>query len=539
MKQRGQFLVFYALMIPVIFLFLGVVFDFGWWFYNQARLQHAADAAVLAAAERLVFDEKNLSDYTYTLFTAHVDESLLGDNPIVSSRSTLDGDDLAREYINKDLSNSRGTWSTYCETNAKGIKKLDYAVLYSDARTGNAVVFEPILYGSDAEDYKALYYTVNLNGTVDHLFAMFNRFGKMPTKAQAVVKISHVIEPESLEHGVSLYKQMRALEVKETYADWESIRTAHGSGALADDRSVLAPISYYDATNKPLYRTETLNMNASAINFNGKQVDDMFVDFRADARWFNYNWDVSASKPSNDASWFRNGGLSYRVHTTINVSAAYDVRVDDGKDAPDVLYARIESEPMNADGSYSSSIRQIVININASNWSEDKRPIIFFYDGPEDFNRNVRDPMDESESTGRDSNPIILNLQADFRGILFAPNSPIAVEGNGHRFEGFIVGKSFVQLDKDEKTVHSNLKLKLDGTGNVQYKSLDEGSTQLAPQSIDPDWHTDDLMYNASAFNLKSSTYSSFNQVRLINYKNWNDGYADNFFLTNRSDWVD
>ena len=47
-KQRGQALVLYALMIPLLILFVGVGIDLGWYYLNVSRLQNAADAAVLA-----------------------------------------------------------------------------------------------------------------------------------------------------------------------------------------------------------------------------------------------------------------------------------------------------------------------------------------------------------------------------------------------------------------------------------------------------------------------------------------------------------
>ena len=53
----------------------------------------------------------------------------------------------------------------------------------------------------------------------------------------------------------------------------------------------------------------------------------------------------------------------------------------------------------------------------------------------------------------RDSKPVILNLNANFRGVIYAPNSPVTVIGNGHKFKGFIIAKEFLKLktDKDYK----------------------------------------------------------------------------------------
>ena len=51
--QRGQMLVFYALMIPVMLLFVGLALDIGWYYLNVSRLQNAADAAALWRAQKL------------------------------------------------------------------------------------------------------------------------------------------------------------------------------------------------------------------------------------------------------------------------------------------------------------------------------------------------------------------------------------------------------------------------------------------------------------------------------------------------------
>ena len=48
--QRGQVLALYVVLIPFLFLFVGVGLDLGWYYLNVSRLQNAADAAVLAGA---------------------------------------------------------------------------------------------------------------------------------------------------------------------------------------------------------------------------------------------------------------------------------------------------------------------------------------------------------------------------------------------------------------------------------------------------------------------------------------------------------
>ena len=56
-KRRGQAMVLYALLMPLLFLFVGVGLDLGWYYLNVSRLQNAADAAALAGAQALVKTE--------------------------------------------------------------------------------------------------------------------------------------------------------------------------------------------------------------------------------------------------------------------------------------------------------------------------------------------------------------------------------------------------------------------------------------------------------------------------------------------------
>lgn len=62
-KQRGQALVLYGLLIPFLFLFVGVGLDLGWYYLNVSRLQNAADAAALAGAFELTEKDKTMRDY--------------------------------------------------------------------------------------------------------------------------------------------------------------------------------------------------------------------------------------------------------------------------------------------------------------------------------------------------------------------------------------------------------------------------------------------------------------------------------------------
>ena len=170
-------------------------------------------------------------------------------------------------------------------------------------------------------------------------------------------------------------------------------------------------------------------------------------------------------------------GNPYRVHSLFNVNTLFKVRKGC---LDDPLYCRIESEPYKRED---TPVRQIVLNINVDNTADQYRPLFFYYDEP------------ETESGGAGAaaaQPVILNLNADFKGVLFMPDVPVVINGNGHKFEGFIVAKEFrylnrrsgtrVKYSSDGKTVTNasdNLIRVNPSTGDV-YSVLADGDDALA-----------------------------------------------------------
>ena len=71
---------------------------------------HAADAAVVAGAKNLIYDEQNLSDYTYSTFVNNWDAGFRAlvesTTPVISKRNVSDGDRVAKQYIIKNLSSN-------------------------------------------------------------------------------------------------------------------------------------------------------------------------------------------------------------------------------------------------------------------------------------------------------------------------------------------------------------------------------------------------------------------------------------------------
>ena len=125
-KRRGQVLVLYALLLPLIFFCVGVGLDLGWYYLNVSRLQNAADAAVVAGAHAFVdeYNEKNKADkisVTYDYDGLIVDDYPRDKLPVNESdeenkdtnrdESKVKGDETAADYVLKNLSADDNSWS--------------------------------------------------------------------------------------------------------------------------------------------------------------------------------------------------------------------------------------------------------------------------------------------------------------------------------------------------------------------------------------------------------------------------------------------
>ena len=525
--QKGQAMLFFSVMLPWLFLFLAMAADFGWLYFNQSRLQNAADAAAIAGSKQLIFDEQNLSDYSYTTLVSVHDEGLqrLAKDNIISKRITSDGDEVAKRYLKYNLEgNGENPFEIVDISPTPGTKNLrdNYNSRW------NRVKFSHMLYGSDAEDFQALYYVITISEQLDHLFGdIINYFNKLfplniphlEAKAVAVVKITHVmikVDPDNPLHGPSLYDQMVELRNNEVYADWWEIKYEYDrqpndvrkslfktddTMTIARMRSVQAKGNEYVEGN--FYRTETLtlhgwsiattgNGNTSGNQMDQRNLDNLFIDLKADrsdsglkdndwgSNQTNYNLDVNSQTIKSDTT-FKNGitgknVYKYRIHDMINIGQwnntknkyEYVYKVRENKEPPDPLYVHIESEDNYVDGNSGNTVRQMIINVNVANTDEmHDRPMFIFYEGPEKYfdtkGKNSKDQTkwkedwreswkhwgyddDDYIEHVRNSMPVIFNLNANFRGVLFMPNSPVVINGNNNDFEGFIVAERFLRL---------------------------------------------------------------------------------------------
>ena len=270
----------------------------------------------------------------------------------------------------------------------------------------------------------------------------------------------------------------------------ESSSVAATSASINNDKNSLA---YNPGKDTKKTYQDGINETATVgLPYTWKRLDSINIDFRIEdkfkegCKWLSEDWDwdlalagdTEADYPNvttQNTAFDENGAQTkddnikrLRIHTSINFEDPYKVRLDvDKPNKPDVLWARIESEPMlyNPDvtdrtrgvsGLESkinnnrglNSVNQIIINFNKSNYdvtTQNYRPVIIFYDGPETY--SIYSNYDTVNKFVRKSKPIIVNMNEGFRGVLYAPNSPVCVIGKAQgKFKGFIVAKSYVAL---------------------------------------------------------------------------------------------
>lgn len=141
-NERGAYMVFFAILIPILFGCAGLAVDLGNGFARHARLQKAADAAVLAAA--YVYDEKNPA------VMYRVAEQYLQANLDNEEDRSLSLDDIRKKYEMKlydrkpqDSTKTEGVLLTLDATEKIGSKFIEFVGIHGfsvDVRATTKVV---------------------------------------------------------------------------------------------------------------------------------------------------------------------------------------------------------------------------------------------------------------------------------------------------------------------------------------------------------------------------------------------------------------
>ena len=486
--EKASVLVFTAILLPLILFFAGMAIDIGGGYLYKSSLQNAADAAALAGVQAA-------SGRKGRLVTSDKVSSII-------NVATPDGAlERADAIANKVLAADIGEWQAAgnhvnTELRASMLEKEDpraanktgayyYKVEMTDRLPMRfARLFLP-------ESFMPWGWTVSVQSWAmtasDESTAMSGR-----------TLLEQMQEVENSEN-ISTFQ-----ELKQKFIDKGVVSSAHNE---AKALSFTNPGVMY---NRDGTRSETFDIKVNGKTSNQKSLLINFkpdVNTTANAPMLGGNWDISDiagmdyetaknffdSNQMEFTNWqsYRTNGtiesgeskyktwsgmfdmlkkvygetvamdlMTSRIASIINVEEAYPVRdveslgpldvsfdVHYNRNKLDPLFIRIESEEYNAQSGnryFTNSVRDISINIKpgADNMAEKEyRPILFFYDGPVDENGE--------RGIGRQSRTVVLTLEADFRGVIFAPNSPVQVNGNNHFFQGLIIADKIVGANGD------------------------------------------------------------------------------------------
>ena len=154
-NERGAYMVFFAVLIPILFSCAGLAVDLGNGFARHARLQKAADAAVLAAA--YVYDEKNPAEMY------RVAEQYLQANLDNEEDRGLSLDEIRKKYDMKlydrkpqDSTKTEGVLLTLDATEKIGSKFIEFVGIKDfsvDVRATTRVIVSQPKQGNGVFDY--------------------------------------------------------------------------------------------------------------------------------------------------------------------------------------------------------------------------------------------------------------------------------------------------------------------------------------------------------------------------------------------------
>ncbi len=490
--EKGTVIVFFALMLPFLILFAGMAIDIGRSYLHKSYMQNAADMAALAGVETV--SKKKASLITVT------DVPALGQ--LITTESSKKADAGADKFLQMDNNGKWQTGGTNVKTELR--KEID--------PNKNS----PLLRNRALEYYYKVELTDDMDFQFARLFlpeALIPADWTVKVEAWARggnkdnplagINLNQMTSEVMDAYTFSTFQDMQAYYRGKSYEYVKEISFTNKGPAYRGDGSK-SEIFDMDGT-----ATINNSMNSLLVNYKPdfksykKLEDNWDIDKIASmevSEAGNYlynllglrlnNWRIidengvvveenEGVKESGWEAFYRRmlamfgevkaKELMYgRITSIINVVQPYAVRnviqlptseisYDVYTDEPNILdplFVRIESEEYNTGSSGTSwvtnTVRDIFINIQADNTIKSNgeyiyRPMLFFYEGPVGENNE--------RGVGRKSRTVNLTLDEDFRGILYAPNSPVYVKGNGHKFQGYIIAERFV--DENGNTINT------------------------------------------------------------------------------------
>lgn len=555
--EKGTVLVFVALMLPFLILFAGAAIDIGRAYLHKSYMQNAADAAALAGAEaasgskaRLITlaDLPALGQYVVaessTMADAGADKFLGIDTNGKWKTSESNVNTEYRKQVDPNQNNPiRRKWGGTCYYKVELTDNIDFQfarIFLPDALIPSDWTVNVEAWAK-ANNLSGLDLDTMMKAVEDaYTFSTFQDMDKSIKKPGAGYSSSERYQYVKDISFTNLGPAYNADGTRSEIFDMDGTNSLNNymntllinfkpdfkSTKLLTDNWDLDKIAGMSVAEARAYLGDVLEMkitNWRILDENGNPVTlpgNLKAESEGGVEWWGRFIDNYLT-PVFGADLAR-ALMDARIKSIINVTHPYAVRdvanlpaseisysvYTDEPNKLDPLFVRIESEEYNetngsTNGPYvTNTVRDISINIKADNTEKylngeyKYRPMIFFYDGPVGENNE--------RGVGRKSRTVTLNLQEDFRGILYAPNSPVHVEGNGHKFYGIIIAQSIVD----------------DGGSIIDTPTVQNSTTNSQIQSF----------YTQMGFS--DAKYDDFGVVKLTVY---NNPQKDVVYLTSRA----
>ncbi len=497
-SQKGAVLVFMALMLPIVVFFSGMAIDFGRAYLHKAQLQNAADAAALAGVTAATGSSSaRLVDTIPSGFLTNGEA-----NKLAVAKNA------ANVILVKDTGEASANESnTKLRTTKEGNNpKVDVDTYYymveltDEVKMVFAQLFLPqslipndwnMKVSAKAWAKATTNDGINLDDMTrdaisNEIASNYDEWQKRVGKdASAALSFTTIIKYDyknrtrsevfNMDNSISARKDIFINLRQDIWANSAFEETWDLSDFRGKSYDEINNFFYDLSYDKKKERVRLVTpKNDDTLNLENITLDKFIRNYAKEVDDIN---DLNTIT-GNDFSKYENVDkalemLTSAVKDVINVDVAYSVRQDLDRESggslvyntgeinsQDPLFVRIESEEFNsndngrtansASGGVTNSVRDISININADNTGKKEdgkyefRPILFFYEGPVD--------ADGNRGVGRKSNTVVLKLNANFRGIIYAPNSPVQVIGNNYDFNGYIIAQKIIGPDGTDLT---------------------------------------------------------------------------------------
>lgn len=544
--QTGSVIVFVALMLPFLILFAGMAIDIGRAYLYKSHMQNAADAAALAGIAAAGGQKARLITVK--------DVPAMG--AYIKTETTAKADAGANKILSMDTD---GNWANNGSIVSTELRKEINPAKKSPLLKNRAIKYYYKVELADGFPFQFASSFLPQSLLPSSWSVHAEAWAEAENDPLAGIDLLTQMKENEEAYTYSTFQDLQAHFKGYSYSDIKAISFTNKGTAHRQDgtRNEIFDLDGTNSINNDMnsllvnFKPDFTSANQFQDNWDLDKLDNMTP---AEAR--SYLWDIMGIKLINWRIIDNNGtvleekegGATYwgqvydklkakfgesiatqlvfsRIESIINVTNPYEVRdvenypedevsYDVNTDKPnklDPLFVRIESEEYNTKGELGyvmNTTRDITINIQADNTAlkDDGttykyRPMIFFYEGPVDQNGQM--------GGERKSRTVTLNFEADFRGILFAPNSPVYIKGNNHKFTGIVIAESFVQFNNMTNTYEEI------PTPNV-YSAAD----------------IDDFQNFYSQLGLSDATYDTFGLTHLVVYT---DPMKDVIFNTIRS----